>query len=254
MDPISERLFSEPLFTFKRGDHVCVFYHDESAMLDVLVPYIFEGLALGEQCLCVLPPQICQRFVAGLKAAGVDTDREIRQRALVVHPPEEVYFPSGDFQAVAMIALLGGAIAEAGRLGFSGFRSAGELSWAAHGRCDCDRLVEYEAMVDAAYPKQGATGMCLYDMKQFPEAVLGKVLEVHRLCLNDSVGASKRCSVGIRHGAFFADIVVDRADRSRFYYVAQKSGCADVLGWGYAPNFEVAMHCSERLLSEVANG
>jgi len=242
---------SEPLFTFKRGDHVCMFYQDEASMIEVLVPYILEGLVNGEQCFCVLPPRYSDGFLEALTRTGVDPDREMTQRALVVQPPEDVYFPTGNFEGVAMIAMLGGAIAEAGRLGFTGFRSAGELSWAAHGRCDCNRIVEYESMVDAVFPQQGATGMCLYDMKEFPKPVLDKVIGAHRLSVDDSVADTQRRSLAVRHGEFYADITVDRADPSRFYYVAQESESADVLGWGYSSDFQLAIAHSERLMTEV---
>jgi hypothetical protein len=41
-----------PLFHFKHGDHICVFYQSEDALMEVLTPFIAEGLRNGECCFC----------------------------------------------------------------------------------------------------------------------------------------------------------------------------------------------------------
>jgi hypothetical protein len=33
-----------PLFQFRHGDHLCVFYRSEDALLEVLTPYVAEGI------------------------------------------------------------------------------------------------------------------------------------------------------------------------------------------------------------------
>jgi hypothetical protein len=39
-----------PLFQFQHGDHICVFYRTETALLEILTPYIAEGIRKGERC------------------------------------------------------------------------------------------------------------------------------------------------------------------------------------------------------------
>jgi len=37
-------MFGDSLFQFKHGDHTCVFYSAITSLLEILTPYIVEGL------------------------------------------------------------------------------------------------------------------------------------------------------------------------------------------------------------------
>jgi len=47
-----------PLFQFRHGDHICVFYRSEDSLREVLTPYIAEGLRRGQKCFCAQKPYI----------------------------------------------------------------------------------------------------------------------------------------------------------------------------------------------------
>ena len=240
-------MLGAPLFRFKQGDHICVFYEDEDVLLDFLVPYFEEGLANGERCFCAQTPAMVERIRTRLLLSG-----NVDPRALELHTTDEVYFSTGAFAPVALMGLLKDSIADARQQGFTGIRMAGEMSFAAHGLCECDQLLEYERLVEEAFPLCPALGVCQYKISAFAPEVLESVLAAHRKSLTNTMASSNHSSLAIRKGRYVIDVVADRLTlRSQFYYVAQEHGKRDILGWGVEHDFDAAIQEGESLLNSL---
>jgi hypothetical protein len=232
---------STSLFQFKRGDHVCVFYEDQAALLNVLTPYVADGLRHGERCFCVQKEEVLQQLSYELRFLGVDIEREQRRGALEFHTEREVYVANGSFDAVTMMNLLKRSIAESAERGFKAFRSAGELAWAAKGLHNCDHLLGYERMVDEYYPNQPAIGMCQYPIREFPSEVLQAVLDVHRQSLTTGSNGSTHSSLNICRGRCCGHIIANRTiENPSYYYVVEDKSRNDFRGWGWEPTLEDA--------------
>ena len=148
-------MFRHPsLFRFTHGDHACVFYRSENALMEVLTPYVAEGLRLGERCFCIEKPDIRTRLLSDLRSLGFDTDDLMRRGALEIRSSDEVYVPNFKFDPGAMIDMAMGLLNDALDRGFSAFRGAGDLSWAIEGRDDCKPLLQYEDLVNAYHPRK----------------------------------------------------------------------------------------------------
>src|ERR1700744_163853 len=117
-----------PLFQVRHGDHICVFYRTDTALLEILTPYIAEGLRKGERCFCVQSNEVTRRLTLDLQFIGVNVEREIARGALEFHSENEIYFENGSFDGEAMIRRLMRAVEESVSAGYTCFRSAGELS------------------------------------------------------------------------------------------------------------------------------
>jgi hypothetical protein len=244
-------LKSAPLFRLKHGNHICVFYRDETYLLDTLAPYIADGLRNGELCFCAQKPYMVKRLHTGLKHIGVDVQREIKRGALEIRTDNEVYLGGGNFDPEAMMQVLETSITDSVKQGFTGFRFAGEGSWAAEGRED--QLIEYERMIDAAYEKKPAIIICQYATNLFSDKTLRGALESHRLALTETMAGVNHSSLTIRRGDYAVDIVADRENpRTKFYYVAQQRGSNDIIGWGAEPSFDDAVREGESLVRELA--
>lgn len=245
-------LNSSSVVQFKRGDHICVFYRDPGTLLETLAPYLADGLRKGERCFCAQKPQMIPRLFRSLQAHGVDTEREVRRGALEIHSEDEVYFPGGKFEPQVMMDMLLHSIQDSLRRGFSGFRTAGEMSWALSGREGCDQLISYEKMVAAGYPGQPAIGICQYPVHEFPPKTLEEVIATHRIALEQTVVGDNHSMLSIRRGDYIADIVADRYEpATAFHYVVQQLGARDVLGWGVEASMDAAMHASESVIDDL---
>jgi MEDS: MEthanogen/methylotroph, DcmR Sensory domain len=242
------------VFKFKRGDHVCVFYHDDQALLQTLVPYVVEGLRNGERCFCAQRKDFVPVLLGYLASYGVDFSYELKRRALEIHTDEELYL-AGHFEPAALMHLLEQSIDEAVAEGFTGFRTAGELSWAANGACDCDQLIAYEKMVDDSFPSKPVVGMCQYHMTAFEPEMLERVLDSHRLSLAETMAGSNHSALQVRYGKYRADIVADRLNpQTTYYYIVQQAGGKDVLSWGSTSSLAAAMTESQQVVDHLQAG
>jgi hypothetical protein len=135
--------------------------------------------------------------------------------------------------------------------GFSGFRTAGELTWAS-GETHCKQVVGYEKMVQQCFPGKSAIGLCQYRMSAFEPAVLEALLETHRMHLIEPDNASRFASIQIGQGLYATEIVADKvAGQPNYYYVVQDRRPKQVVGWGVADDFESANSEAQRLVDQL---
>src|SRR5262252_5447748 len=114
---------------FRKGDHICFFYKSVEEQLSTAAPFVHEGLLRDERCLCVLPKEKVPMLHAYLEHRGVNTQHEIRRGALIVCTPAEAYLKGGTFHREQMAKMLDNAMRESLRMGFTGFRGTGDLTW-----------------------------------------------------------------------------------------------------------------------------
>jgi hypothetical protein len=238
-----------PLFRFKRGGHVCVFYHDETTLLEFLVSYVREGLREGEKCYLVQSPSIVRRLPSALGRAGVCFKEEVEQNAIELYCTDDVYLKSGRFDVHAMMWQLEESISGAVANGFQGLRTAGDLGWAAAINLSHETLTLYERLVQETFPHRQAIGVCQYPIHMFPKELLEKVLETHQASLQQPQVDSCHSCLSIRDRAFTLDVVADRQEpQNTVYYVVQKLGSTDIVGFGAEATVENAIRMGKQLI------
>ena len=72
-----------------------------------------------------------KRLFNDLRFLGIEPDDEMERGALVMHTDDTGYLTNGKFEPDRMMEMLLNTISDCVKRGFSGFRSAGDLSWAA---------------------------------------------------------------------------------------------------------------------------
>lgn len=245
---------SPSLFQFRHGDHICVFYRSEDALMEVLSPFIAEGLRKSERCFCVQRDEIVKRIEYDLRFIGVDVDTARKVGALEFHSARDAYLPKGRFEPGAMMDMLTRSIADSVKRGFSGFRSAGDLSWAVEDRNACSQLLGYEALVEECYPGKPAIGMCQYPIDSFPPETLKGILNLHRQRIVEPKALSAHASLSVSGGHCITEIIADKfVVNPKYYYVVEQWDRGDVLGWGTAPDFNAATLQAENLVRQLAS-
>lgn len=237
--------------SFRKGDHICLFYKDVEEQLATAAPFVKLGLLADERCLCVLQKDNMERLLSCLDKGGVDCDKQIRDGALLLFRPEEAYLAGGHFDRRAMLKLLDDGMREALALGFTGFRGTGDLSWAARDAEVCGNLPQYEQMLDRYYPGKPALGICMYNCSFFDEAQLAKIMNVHRLGLVES--SSGKRSLRIRNGERYGDVVFDRISPALFHYKVQQDNCTNFLSLGQETTLTAAIAAVESVLHVPAS-
>src|SRR5262249_40542801 len=146
------------------------------------------------------------QLVAALEANGVQAARLIERGALVLKDPQQIYIDCGRFDPEIMKELLTSCITEAVQQGFSGFRAAGDMGWALGQNPGCDRVLEYESLMEKFFPDKPAVGLCSYSLEHFSPVKLEQVLAAHRFALLENHPAPKHRTLRIRNGNFFGDV------------------------------------------------
>ncbi len=168
---------------FRHGDHICFSYHSEPYLIEFLSQFVVQGLLANERCFCVQKPSIVPLLLRDLEARGIDTEEEQKRGALELHSEEEIYFPSGKFQAGVIISLLVQSLDESLEKGFSGLRTAGELSWAMGNPAIYETLIGYERMVNQCCPGRAVVSLCQYPANDLPRDAFEAILQHHSIHL-----------------------------------------------------------------------
>jgi hypothetical protein len=232
--------------SFRNGDHICFFYRNAEEQILTAAPFVQVGLLRGERCLCVLPKSRIDGLFSWLDAHGIDATAEVQRGSLVLATPEETYLQGGNLNRSQMVKLLDDAMREALKLGFTGFRGTGDLSWSISDTNVCGQMPEYEAMLDRCYPGTSSLGICMYDANLCDEAHLNQLMEAHRLALIVP-GPGKR-EIRIRSGKAFGDVIFDRESTQLFHYTIQRSDRKELLGVGQESSLTAAMDAVESSL------
>ncbi|MCL4368931.1 MAG: MEDS domain-containing protein [Actinobacteria bacterium] len=162
-----------------QGDHTCLIYRDASEQMASAVPFVKAGLRRGERCVYISDDRTTGEVTAALHAAGVDIDLERRRSALLFFTKRDAYLRSGTFDPASMIAFLMQATEQALADGFHGLCATGEMTWALGPEPGCERLIEYEALLNEFFPGSRALALCQYNQSRSSPALIRDVLRTH---------------------------------------------------------------------------
>ena len=168
--------------------HICCFYDSREQQHDVFAPYLREGLACGEQVVCIFPADRHQELRDRLRREGVDVDAASADGQLGVLSDDETYVTGGMFAKDRMVAMLREVLDKARADGRGFVRTLGEMDWALRNLPGTDDLAEYESSVNELTAAYDCTLACAYDINKFSGRVLMDALCTHsHLVLNGEV-------------------------------------------------------------------
>ncbi len=133
-----------------RDRHICAFFNTRDEEYGVLLPFIEEGLELGERAFHIVDPRLRDDHLARLAAVGIDVETAQRRGQLEVRKWEDAYLRDGRFDQDAMLALIQEVL---GDRAFPRTRLVAHMEWALEDRPGVDDLVEYETRLNYVLPK-----------------------------------------------------------------------------------------------------
>jgi hypothetical protein len=164
---------------YQQGDHVCTLFSTPEEQLSAAIEYVRQGLARNERCLYVCGEQTPAQFRFSLTAAGIDVTREEARGAIVLLTKETGHLSGGSFSASRMIGLLKSALESALDDGFDGLCAAGDMTWLLDEAPGSEELAEYEALLNHFYRSNRAVGLCQYNRRRLPPAMLDHAIATH---------------------------------------------------------------------------
>jgi hypothetical protein len=173
------------------GDHAFLAFSDDEDRWDVLTAFTQQGFALGEKVALLIDVGYSPDAVAARVAGGAAAARgALRERRLVVSGTPR--FERGKFDAGRLVEGVRRRIGTARAEGFSGLRSASEMSLALAPVDHLGQAVEYETALHAALfcgqrheePTAHYTALCQWDVRLFGQTeAMAAVRDVHPLVL-----------------------------------------------------------------------
>lgn len=146
------------------GWHGCQFYRDTEQLLEMVAPYVAEGLENGEGCLWVVPEAITNETACKAIARSVDdVEAYVASGQLEILPHPGWYLDrSGHLKcfeeiAEALLRKQDQALAR----GFKFLRAAGDAGWVS-GTAASKEFIDYEMKVNAALGATKVAAMCTY--------------------------------------------------------------------------------------------
>ncbi|NMO22197.1 histidine kinase [Pyxidicoccus fallax] len=169
----------QQLHRLGHGDHVCLIYETFEEQMAALVPFFQEGLTRGECCAYIVDERAVDEVAAAMAAQGIDVESARASGALRFLTKRDAYLRSGEFDPEAMIAFLGQTQDAALAEGFTGLRVTGEMTWALGPETGCERLIEYEALINRFFPGSRSLAICQYSRARFPADIIRDTLRTH---------------------------------------------------------------------------
>jgi len=163
--------------------HVCAFFRGSNEEYKTLIPFLKEGLDLGDKAVEILEPARRPEHVRRLTEAGIAVKRVLERGQLELRGWKDTYLRTGRFDLRGMTALLE-EIARAGeRRGTGVTRLWADMQWAAEDSSDVRELVEYEAGLNKMLPKHNMATVCAYDITRFRSSIVMDILRTHPLVM-----------------------------------------------------------------------
>jgi hypothetical protein len=146
------------------GWHFCQFYRDYKQLLNMVAPYMAEGLRNNEGCLWVLPAVVTRAAVREVLGRYVkDVDARFDRGQIEVLPHPDWYLDSKgrlkSFEDVCAALLLkqNQALAR----GYASLRAAGDAGWVS-GTEQSRSFIDYEKKVNAAIGATKIAAVCTF--------------------------------------------------------------------------------------------
>ncbi len=152
------------------ASHLCYFYDNEAGRLQLAVPFLRDGLRLGQTCFLVAAAQAQELFFRALREEGVDVDAASGTQRLVVS--------TGFSSAHEGVAFFERSFGRALRSGRTPMRVVGEPAEALEGS-SLTELLTLEAGYDSVAKPLPLVSLCTYDTRRLDGLGRLQALRIH---------------------------------------------------------------------------
>jgi PAS domain S-box-containing protein len=165
------------------GDHLCCLYETDEERRVVLAMLLRQGLERGEKARFIGDRRTYQALLDYMVDDGFEVSSYLSCGQFSVMSFDETYMREGFFDPDRMMGSLKTETDLALTQGYSGLRVTGDMSWALKTPPGSEHIIKYEARLNEFFPGSKCIGICQYDKRLFPPALLMDVLATHPLAI-----------------------------------------------------------------------
>lgn len=152
-----------------------------------MADYFRDGFDNGDMCILVHSSPKAQ-IIKDFEATGLDIRPHLEKDNLRIFDINETYLAGGKFAADYMLSNVKGFISDAKSRGYSGVRTAGEMSWLEDSRELTDEAIQYEQAIDELIEiDETFTGLCMYRLGSDTVELIKDALQTHSSFIYDGV-------------------------------------------------------------------
>jgi hypothetical protein len=163
--------------------HVCAFFTAPEEEYATLLPFVRDGLELGERAYHILASQYRAEHFEQLRSAGIDAAAAQRRGQLDVVTPEETLLRGGRFNKEAMLALIQEALKNGATLGFPLTRLIAHPESVLEDLSGVNEWIEYETELNDVLPSYDDPVICVYDVNLLNGTIAVDILRTHPVAI-----------------------------------------------------------------------
>jgi hypothetical protein len=159
--------------------HVCAFFHSADEEYRVLLPFIKEGFECGDKAVHVVSPNRRSDHLKRLAAGGIDSTAAEQCGQLELRTSTETYLLEGRFDQDRMLEAFEHLAGDYDEGGYPLSRIYCQMDWAAEGRSDIDKVIEFESRVNDVWRRHDDVVICVYDLAKFGGEAVIDIMRTH---------------------------------------------------------------------------
>ncbi len=166
--------------------HICAFFNRPEEQYDVLIPFIKDGLELGEKAVHTVDPRCRKEHLQRLASAGIDVEAIRRNGQFELRDWDNTHLRDGGFNLSSTLALFQQVVKQAKQNGFPLIRFVTHMEWALESEMDVNDLLEYEAKANEIWFHQDGPVnpvICTYDLSRFTGDLVVDVMRTHPMVI-----------------------------------------------------------------------
>jgi hypothetical protein len=166
--------------------HVCAFFGSLDEQFRVLLPFVKEGLELGDKSVHTVDPRLRHEHSHRLASGGIDLDEKLQNGQLELRDWSNTHLREGRFDQSQTLAIFRQVMTDARKSGFPLTRFVTDMGWALQADLDANALLEYEVTVNYDWMQQDGPVnpvICSYDLNQFTADIVVDVMRTHPMVI-----------------------------------------------------------------------
>lgn len=158
--------------TIDYGSHLCAFYETDPGRLKMSLPFLLDGLQLGDRCFLVAATSAQAHILGELYSLRPEIDTDIKEGRLVIM--------EGMSSGAEMYDFFEKSFLDASKYGIHRLRVLGDMAWFLHNGMGVEDLINFETRYNSGLGHHfPVVSICQYDVREFAGKDVLSALRCH---------------------------------------------------------------------------